>query len=134
MYTYSHTAQGHDFIVVGRSDALQNPLDPSNAPISFNPANDAWRLTRTPTPIRRDTTVLPAYGWLVVAFENSNPGAWVFHCHIAWHISQGLSVQFLERTGDIVSTMDVGDELGMTCPAWEAYASTDPFPKSDSGL
>lgn len=33
-------------------------------------------------PTRRDTEMLPAGGWLVVAFNTDNPGAWLFHCHI----------------------------------------------------
>lgn len=41
--------------------------------------------------------MLPAGGWLVLAFETDNPGAWLMHCHIAWHVSEGLAVQFLER-------------------------------------
>ncbi|KAK3683387.1 Cupredoxin [Podospora appendiculata] len=125
---------GHDFVIVGRSDALTNPLDPANVPVAFNPATDAWRLSRTPTPIRRDTTVLPAFGWLIVAFETSNPGAWIFHCHIVWHLAQGLSVQFLERPAEISAAMDIGAALNMTCPDWRAYAPNDPFAKADSGL
>jgi FtsP/CotA-like multicopper oxidase with cupredoxin domain len=35
-------------------------------------------------PTRRDTTMLPAWGWVVVAFKTGNPGAWLFHCHVAW--------------------------------------------------
>lgn len=33
-------------------------------------------------PVRRDTSILPPAGWLVVAFTTDNPGAWLFHCHI----------------------------------------------------
>jgi hypothetical protein len=123
--------QGHDFLILGRSAALANPLDPSNGPIPF----DASKLTNSPTPLRRDTTVLPAWGWLAVAFQTgTNPGAWLFHCHIAWHLSQGLSVLFLEQQANITSAMDVSGALGQTCPAWRTYEPTDPFQKTDSGL
>jgi FtsP/CotA-like multicopper oxidase with cupredoxin domain len=33
-------------------------------------------------PPRRDTAMLPASGYLVLAFETDNPGAWLMHCHI----------------------------------------------------
>lgn len=33
-------------------------------------------------PTRRDVAMLPADGWLVIAFETNNPGAWLMHCHI----------------------------------------------------
>jgi hypothetical protein len=52
-------------------------------------------------PPRRDTATLPASGWLVLAFPANNPGAWLMHCHIAWHISEGLGVQFLEAKNQI---------------------------------
>jgi FtsP/CotA-like multicopper oxidase with cupredoxin domain len=35
-------------------------------------------------PPRRDTAMLPASGYLVMAFETDNPGAWLMHCHIGW--------------------------------------------------
>jgi FtsP/CotA-like multicopper oxidase with cupredoxin domain len=26
--------------------------------------------------------MLPPGGWLVIAFQTNNPGAWLMHCHI----------------------------------------------------
>jgi hypothetical protein len=77
--------------------------------------------------------MLPAFGWLVVAFLTDNPGAWLFHCHIAWHVAQGLSVQFLERVSSIPSSMNL-NAITPNCNAWDAYYPTDPFQQSDSGL
>ena len=34
-------------------------------------------------------------GYLVVEFVTDNPGVWPLHCHIAWHVSQGLYVNIL---------------------------------------
>ena len=46
-------------------------------------------------PVLRDTvTLIPdevtvdpvkGCGWVVIRFVADNPGAWGFHCHIAWH-------------------------------------------------
>jgi hypothetical protein len=58
-------------------------------------------------PIRRDTATLPARGYLVLAFESDNPGAWLMHCHIPFHIAGGLGVQFIEREAEILSS--IGD-------------------------
>ena len=49
---------------------------------------------------RRDVQLLqPANGtdtgYLVVEFVTDNPGVWPLHCHIAWHVSQGLYVNIL---------------------------------------
>ncbi len=84
-------------------------------------------------PVRRDATMLPSFGWLLVAFETTNPGAWLFHCHIAWHISEGLSSQFLERRKDIPSAMDL-HAVTDNCNNWHEYYPKDPFKQTDSGL
>ncbi|KAK1754289.1 laccase-2 [Echria macrotheca] len=123
---------GHDFVILGRSAALSNPLGPDAKPVPFNPDTDINTL-RFDNPPRRDATMLPSFGWLAVAFKNDNPGAWLFHCHVAWHVSQGLSVQFLEKANDIGKVMDL-NQVEPNCNAWRAYAPNDPFPQLDSGL
>ncbi|KAL8348099.1 hypothetical protein RB601_002690 [Gaeumannomyces tritici] len=122
---------GHDFLMLGRSDAVANPLDASQRQIVYNPASDAGRL-RGSNPVRRDSTVLPAWGWLALAFKTDNPGAWIMHCHIAFHASQGLSVDFLELADQIPGAMDLG-AMGQNCDAWRSYAPKAPA-KLDSGL
>jgi len=77
--------------------------------------------------------MLPGNGWIVVAFKTDNPGAWMFHCHIAWHVSQGLGIQFLERVQDIAANVKLGD-IQNTCAAWNTYYPTDPGKQFDSGL
>lgn len=116
---------GHDFYVLGRS---------ANMPTAtvFDPARDTAGLTWT-NPTRRDVTMLPGNGWLAVAFRTDNPGAWLFHCHIAWHVAQGLSVQFLERVDEIPATVNLA-ELEPTCRDWTAYYETSPNKQHDSGL
>jgi len=65
--------------------------------------------------------------------STDNPGAWLFHCHIAWHVSQGLSIQFLERVQDIPRTVPL-NSIRPNCDAWERYYATSPFKQFDSGL
>jgi hypothetical protein len=77
--------------------------------------------------------VLPGWGWLAVAFKPENPGSWVFHCHIAWHVSQGFSVQFLERRSDIKTDMNLGD-LTNNCKAWRDYVPQNQFLKGGLGV
>lgn len=45
-------------------------------------------------PTRRDVAMLPADGWLVLAFEANNPGAWLMHCHIVSFIYQSPTLSF----------------------------------------
>ncbi|AEO58496.1 extracellular laccase, lcc1 [Thermothelomyces thermophilus ATCC 42464] len=123
---------GHDFYVLGRSPD-ESPA--SNERHVFDPARDAGLLSGA-NPVRRDVTMLPAFGWVVLAFRADNPGAWLFHCHIAWHVSGGLGVVYLERADDLrgaVSDADA-DDLDRLCADWRHYWPTNPYPKSDSGL
>ena len=46
--------------------------------------------------MRRDTILLHPNGHLVLRFRSDNPGVWVFHCHIEWHVQQGLLMTFVE--------------------------------------
>lgn len=53
------------------------------------------------------------------------------HCHIAWHVSDGLAVQFLENKG----SSPVGDgDWQNTCSKWKTYNANPIWPKNDSGL
>lgn len=121
---------GHDFLVLGRSPAYDSPLfmDASANRVFTEADVNSLNLQNPP---RRDTTQLPGWGWLVVAFKTDNPGAWVFHCHIAWHVSQGLSLQYIERGSEIATTMDLS-ELDEVCAAWDAFPHKEP--QIDSGL
>lgn len=84
------------------------------------------------TPIRRDTATVPGAGWLAIAFQSNNPGAWLMHCHIAWHVSEGLAIQFLEAPSQI--TMPSTSAFETTCSNWDKYYKTAYWKKDDSGL
>jgi FtsP/CotA-like multicopper oxidase with cupredoxin domain len=92
----------------------------------------AYNLTN---PIRRDTHTVDAGGYLIIAFPSDNPGAWLMHCHIPFHISGGLGVQFLENPSEIIDSL--GDLSGFTdgCKTWATYQnSVTGFSQGDSGL
>lgn len=85
-------------------------------------------------PPRRDVAFLPGGGWLVIAYPTDNPGAWLMHCHIAFHVSMGLSVQFLERKSQIALPAP-NSEFYNTCLNWKNYQRNRPvYPQDDSGL
>lgn len=46
-------------------------------------------------PMRRDTVTIPGGGSVTLRLIADNPGAWIFHCHIEWHLDSGLAVQFI---------------------------------------
>ncbi|PSN60896.1 putative multicopper oxidase, type 1 [Corynespora cassiicola Philippines] len=110
---------GHDFYVLGARGG-------STFNISSDPQTLQWQ-----NPPRRDTAILPGRGWLAIAFPSDNPGAWLMHCHIAWHVADGLAVQFLESKDQA----PLGDaNWQKTCANWNQYALNPTYPKSDSGL
>jgi len=66
---------GHDFYVLGAGDTTWTASDANN--LNFD------------NPPRRDVAMLNTNGWLALAFQTDNPGAWLMHCHIAWHADDG---------------------------------------------
>ncbi len=85
-------------------------------------------------PPRRDVASLPANGYLAMAFKKDNPGSWLLHCHIAWHASQGLSMQFVESESDIAVSMTNTAASEDLCTAWTAYDAVAVWPQEDSGI
>lgn len=61
---------GHDFYVLGQGSGQFAP--------------DTVDQLNYDNPTRRDSAMLNTGGWLAIAFQTDNPGAWVMHCHIAW--------------------------------------------------
>ncbi|CAO2650779.1 Nn.00g020710.m01.CDS01 [Neocucurbitaria sp. VM-36] len=114
---------GHDFYIVGTGDGV---WDGSTAGLNFN------------NPTRRDTTTLPPGGYLLLAFPADNPGMWIMHCHIAWHASQGLSMQFMERRGEIAGRLGDTSDFKKGCDEWDGYwyngNPQKPYNQTDSGI
>ncbi|CAD6575594.1 MAG: hypothetical protein ASARMPREDX12_007388 [Alectoria sarmentosa] len=48
------------------------------------------------TPVRRDTVMLNKNSSSVWRFKADNPGVWLFHCHIEYHITSGLVATIVE--------------------------------------
>lgn len=116
---------GHDFLVLGAS-----------APNAGNFTDADKASLKGANPTRRDVTMLPPFGWLVLAFRADNPGNWLFHCHIAWHVSGGLSVDFLERVSEQkaqISPVDA-NAFNDNCQRWRNYFDNSGLVKIDSGL
>lgn len=74
-------------------------------------------------PPRRDVALLPAGGFLIIAFKADNPGSWLLHCHIAWHASSGLALQILERQEDFkkMMTEEKMAETKRVCKNWNEW-------------
>ncbi|KAF2819688.1 hypothetical protein CC86DRAFT_471787 [Ophiobolus disseminans] len=111
---------GHDFYILAQEASAT-----FNSSVKLNLDN----------PPRRDVANLPASGYMVIAFLTDNPGAWLMHCHIGWHVAEGLALQFVERQTEITALLDV-KELQETCKAWEDFQSEKStyIEQDDSGV
>jgi FtsP/CotA-like multicopper oxidase with cupredoxin domain len=87
-------------------------------------------------PPRRDVALLPAKGYLVLAFKTDNPGAWLMHCHIAWHASSGLGLQILENPNNVVLSEESNNNMHQQCADWQEYLDSEEaqFLQDDSGV
>ncbi|RAO66035.1 uncharacterized protein BHQ10_002047 [Talaromyces amestolkiae] len=97
--------------------------------------NGTWDgiITRPDNPQRRDTQLVPGNGYMVISFTADNPGAWPFHCHVAWHVAAGLYVTVLERPDDIAN-YKIPSTVAQTCRNWWAYTNATVVDQIDSGL
>ncbi|KAI1101784.1 putative ferroxidase [Jackrogersella minutella] len=68
-------------------------------------------------PMRRDTFVLFDTGFIVLRFRADNPGVWLFHCHIEWHVSSGLIATFVEAPLDLQKNLTIPQEHLDACAA-----------------
>jgi iron transport multicopper oxidase len=53
--------------------------------------------------IQRDVASVPGSGWAKIRFVADNPGAWLFHCHIEWHMAAGLALAFIIAPDQLVA-------------------------------
>ncbi|KAI5808305.1 multicopper oxidase-domain-containing protein [Pyronema omphalodes] len=49
-------------------------------------------------PMIRDTILAPPGGHIILRFRADNPGVWLFHCHLEWHLLSGLVTTFIEAS------------------------------------
>jgi iron transport multicopper oxidase len=47
-------------------------------------------------PMRRDVVAVNPNSYVVLRFQANNPGIWLFHCHIEWHVEMGLVATIIE--------------------------------------
>lgn len=91
-------------------------------------------ITNPQNPQRRDVHMLLAGSYIVVQWDQDNPGAWPFHCHIAWHLSAGFVWSIIEQPGGIRREMEIPAVMAQTCRDWAAWSGTHVVNQIDDGL
>ncbi|KAL1839341.1 hypothetical protein VTJ49DRAFT_1637 [Mycothermus thermophilus] len=92
---------GHHFQVVYRA--------PSEAGVW--PGRDE---NYTSVPPRRDTVTVQPNSYVVLRFKANNPGVWLLHCHIEWHVEMGLTATIIEAP-DVLRGMTFPDDHIAVC-------------------
>lgn len=98
---------GHNFQAIARSDEEAGVFDSTNSTQTNYPA----------IPMRRDTLVLRPDGYIVLRFQADNPGVWLFHCHIEWHMDQGLIATMIEAPLDVQKSLTIPQDHFGACAA-----------------
>ncbi|GEQ66685.1 hypothetical protein JCM33374_g348 [Metschnikowia sp. JCM 33374] len=99
---------GHTFQVIERGPSVDSSLPP----LMFDPKNH----TAYPEhPMVRDTVYVNPHSYVVLRFKADNPGVWFFHCHIEWHLDQGLAVAFIEAPAELQQKEQLTDNWKSVC-------------------
>ncbi|RMJ12506.1 hypothetical protein CDV36_007830 [Fusarium kuroshium] len=78
---------GHKFWVLGSGAGSFPYTAVTDAPADLINLED---------PPYRDTISLPSQGWAAIRYITDNPGAWMFHCHLQWHVVVGMAMVLVE--------------------------------------
>jgi iron transport multicopper oxidase len=76
---------GHQFQVLSRPPSNTGVFPGLSASSSF-----------LGNPMQRDTVTVNPNSYVVLRFQADNPGVWLFHCHIEWHVVMGLIATIVE--------------------------------------
>jgi iron transport multicopper oxidase len=87
MHTHGHTPQ-----LVARVSGVVD----DNGTITTQAVYDGDSSSFPNIPMRRDSWILAAAGYTVIRFIADNPGVWIIHCHMEWHIAAGLTATIVE--------------------------------------
>ncbi|KAI1388946.1 multicopper oxidase [Hypoxylon trugodes] len=96
---------GHNFQALYRSEDLAGTFEDANLTEADYPE----------IPMRRDTFVLFDTGFIVLRFRADNPGIWLFHCHIEWHVSSGLIATMVEAPLELQKTITIPEDHLKVC-------------------
>ncbi|KAK3717005.1 hypothetical protein LTR37_006060 [Vermiconidia calcicola] len=110
-YTNSYVLNKNDVveIVLNNNDAGKHPfhLHGHNfqavyrAPPGSGFYNSSQHHELPARPMRRDTLMVRPNSNFVIRFRADNPGVWLFHCHIDWHLVSGLVATMIEGPLDL---------------------------------
>ncbi|OTB09252.1 putative ferroxidase [Hypoxylon sp. CI-4A] len=88
---------GHQFQVLARPDS--------------NAGNWSAGVKTNDLPPRRDVVAVNSKSYAVFRIKADNPGVFLFHCHVEWHVEMGLSATLIEAPDKLVNYTIPQDHL-----------------------
>nr|ACR24358.1 laccase [Polyporus grammocephalus] len=72
-------------------------------------------------PVKRDVVSIGTTtdDQMTLRFKTDNPGPWIFHCHIDFHLQLGLAIVFAEDPQDVKAVNPVPPAWEQLCPLFE---------------
>ena len=66
-------------------------------------------------PMRRDTWAMAPRGYTVIRYRAENPGTWLLHCHMEWHVVGGLSATIIEAPLQLQQGQQINPAMEQIC-------------------
>ncbi|EGG01109.1 multi-copper oxidase laccase-like protein [Melampsora larici-populina 98AG31] len=82
---HSYHLHGVDSHIIARGNGTFDGNSNSNQNLKYNLVN----------PTRRDTYVIGGGTFAIIRVYANNPGVWILHCHIGWHLAAGFAGVFV---------------------------------------
>ncbi|GMG18907.1 unnamed protein product [Ambrosiozyma monospora] len=101
---------GHVFQIVERGDDYTEAPEP----VPYTSNED---YVEPEFPSVRDVLYVRPNSYFRIRFKADNPGIWFFHCHLEWHLLQGLSMVFVEDPLAIQQNEKLTENWKQVCEA-----------------
>ncbi|CDK28987.1 unnamed protein product [Kuraishia capsulata CBS 1993] len=99
---------GHVFQVIERAQDYGDEA----VPVAYN---ESAPYDAPEYPMRRDVLYVRPQSYFRIRFKADNPGVWFFHCHIEWHLTQGLAIVLIEDPEGIQANQTLSESWLNAC-------------------
>ncbi|SCU95667.1 LAFA_0G01530g1_1 [Lachancea sp. 'fantastica'] len=126
--THPWHMHGHTFQVISVGRGHDGPLyfnEPGSA--AMRRYLDDVASWEDKVPMTRDTINIPGNSYAVIRFNASNPGFWLLHCHVEWHMAKGLGVILAEGNAKVDAVANAFNrfQTPVTSSVSETQAATE---------
>ncbi|KAG1739433.1 laccase [Suillus paluster] len=129
--TASNLAPNGSVYILPRNKVIEISWNPDNAdgrPHPFHLHGHSFAVIRSAgsssynyvNPVMRDTVTTGFAGdYVTIRFITDNPGPWLLHCHIDWHLYTGMALVFAEAPQDVALSQPLRSSSKRLCPIYD---------------